>query len=52
MEKSNFFTIKFRKHQKALKTFKWKKVTYLVIYEVYRHKIHQFKIHRHKFYQV
>ena len=35
MEKSNFFTIKFHKHQKALKTSKWKKVTYLLIYENY-----------------
>ena len=29
----------------------WKKITYLLIYEIYRHKIYQFKIHRHKFYQ-
>ena len=30
----------------------WKKVTYLLIYEIHRHQIYQFKIHRHKFYQV
>ena len=29
-----------------------KKVTYLLVYEIHRHKIYQFKIYRHKFYQV
>ena len=48
--------------KKHLKTSKWKKVTYLLIYKIhqhkiyqfkiYQHKIYQFKIHRHKFYQV
>ena len=31
---------------------KFKKVTYLLIYKINRHKIPQFKNHRHKFYQV
>ena len=54
MEKSNFFTIKFRKykkHQKAPKHLSGKK-TYLLICEIHRHKIYQFKIHRHKIYQL
>ena len=29
-----------------------KKVTYLLIYKIHRHKIYQFKSHRDKFYQV
>ena len=33
---------------KFKKTSKWKKVTYLLIYEIHRHKIYQFKTHRHE----
>ena len=40
--------------KKHLKTSKWKKVTYLLIYKIHQicqRKIYQFKFHRHKIYQ-
>ena len=36
---------------KFKKTSNWKKITYLLIYKIHRHKIYQFKIYQHKIYQ-